>query len=280
LVAQQSQDQEIPPFNPSVSSIMLHPGQLEFNLFSSYFFNQDSLKYSRAFKRNSKEFVIYDVASKNSYFSNTLQSSLGITKKLTIGIDVNFINEDLNYRIDQVVGIKKNDLFRIAPRIRWELYKAHKSNLVFQHYLSIPLNDGDSIPNILNNNIFGNQIIWTIRLRKFIIMNQLDIIVYNHAPINKNRPVILPYTFYCSYLLNTETMLFGLGQYTADFGNIAYSENPEEYYHRAYSVHIGAGLQRRIAKNLNINIFYNHAILTNKYLGYHSINLGIRYATH
>ena len=89
----------------------------------------------------------------------------------------------------------------------------------------------------------------------------------------------MPYTFYGSYLINTESMVFGLAQYTADFGNIAYSEDPDRYYYRAYSIHVGAGFQRRIAKNLNVNIFYNHAVSNEKYLGYHAINFGMRYVT-
>lgn len=283
MFSQANEESEIPTFNPSVSSIMLHPGQVELNLFSSFFFNGDTLKYTQAIRRDSENFVLYNVASNNSYFANTLQTSLGVAKKITIGLDFTYINQDLNYKIDSTSVNQTNNLTRIAPRIRWAVYETSKSNLVVQHYLSMPIfgskSKTDSIPNIFNDYIFGNQIISTIRLREFILMNQLSIIFYNKYPIDQRRPFVIPYTFYASYLLSTETMLFGLAQFTADFGNYAYAENPKKYYFKAYSFSLGVGIQQRIAKNLNINLYYNHAVAKDKYLGYHSINLGIRYAT-
>ncbi len=276
--AQPGKIQETLEFNPSVSSIMLQPGQWEFNLYSSYLFNAKTKTYNKAFKRNSKDFIINQVKSMNSYFVNTLQASVGVGRKLTVGMDFGMNQEYLNYSVGDQRTKEPNNIINIAPRVRWEVYHNRKSNLVLQHYFQIPLKK-DTIPNIFNTYLFGNQVIWTMRVDRFILMNQLDILIYNKPPVEKNQSFMLPYTFYASYLVNTETMVFGLAQYVADFGSYVYAPSDCKYYTTAYSVNIGLGIQRRIARNMSINVFYNHALAYSNYLGYHSVNVGFRYAT-
>lgn len=280
VYSQPDNQEDFPAFNPSVSSIMLNPGQWEFNVFSSYLFHQDTFKYHQAFKRDKENFVLYDVATNYSYWANTIQLSAGILPKLTIGLDLNYTLENIAYQIDTTIKpTTKQHAFRLVPRIRWLAYRTSKSNLVFQHFVQIPTTKQDSVQKFFSDYTFVNQAIWTIRLQDFILMSQLDLIIYSKSSTDNKRPFLIPFTFYTSYLINTETMIFGLAQYTSDFGNYAYAEDPSKYYHRASSVHLGFGIQRRIARNLNINVFYNHAVSREKYLGYHSINLGIRYAT-
>lgn len=278
-VAQQSQEEEIPAFNPSVSSIMLHPGQMEFNLFSGYSFNNVQKEYPQSIAISKEDIAVLPVRSDNTFFVGTFQGTIGITNGISMGFDANYTRQNNDFILDTTKHNFEQDVIRLGPRLRWSLYSASKSNLVVQHYFQFPINNVNSFSNVLNEFNFGNQIIWTIRLKHFILMNQLDVIVYDKKEFDSKIPIIVPYTFYSSYLINTETMIFGLIQYVAEFGNVPYATDPERYYKRAYSLNMGLGLQRRIFRNLGINIYYSHALKSDNYLGYHSINFGLRYAT-
>jgi hypothetical protein len=269
---QEDQQESFPRFYPGISSVMLDKFQVEIGLYSSFWMT-DYLAGN--IQKPGGGTGILRFEGNLNHFSNLFQATIGLGNKFAVGADIS--RTDFFYAFTEGMADTTFHSWRAGPRIRWAVFQNRKTNLVIQHYLYFPVSSGQ-VRNPYNDLTFGNQFILSNLIgSKFLMTNQIDLVFFKKTDYEEKIPIYLPYTFFFSYLLNTETMLFTILQYQAEFGEVAWDTGT--YYNRRSSAGAGLGAQFRIARNLSINAFVNQSFYTSYQGTNRSINLGIRYGT-
>lgn len=262
------EEQSRPVFIPGVSSVLLHPGQVEVNSFNSFGF-ADRI-YNGVFPYNQLD-------GNSRYVHNSLQFTYGITKsqKLNIGFDLINTFSTFNLRYNGLQYRSQYNLTAISPRVRWSPFNLPKfMGLTIQHYVVLPIYRNSSM--LSRAPYFGNQFIFTQRLSyKFMLMEQVDITIFPKYTGDNKHSVTLPATVFLGYIFNSKFLIFGFINYTPELGSS--SASPDDgYYLRRYTLLTAAGVQGSLSSKLQINAFYSMPIATRRQMEASSISLGAR----
>lgn len=246
-------------FNPAATSIVLNTGQIEIASFNSIATHNDVYNY----------WLLKSAGSKARSLNSNLQFTLGILRTVNVGFDLHYNH----FRIESksnVNQITNSSNLNFGPRARFLIFGKANVTIVFQ--TGILFSDSSLKPSIQINQLF-----LTYRLSNFLFMYQLGSEIYPKHIMEVKRAFWLPSTFFASRIINSESMIYTFIQYSPEFATVHWTRN-DNYYLRRFSLNLGAGLQYRVFRNLNIFSYYSHSIASANGGGFNLVSLGARYS--